>query len=577
MAYPYDEDDDEEQGQSVPSKGGPNTSEAGNWAASPNTSGVAQGVQDTNTAVANTAHGPSQAVTDAGTWVGNAVEDAADWVGGAVETIGGWADDMFSAEQVSGPEKGEWGTPGTRADRYNADQRAQGDALQQSHAAQGAAIQQSHAAQGAAIQDYHGRQGARALEQYQGAAGAAQGTAQSGAAAATDRAGVIAARSAPTANYGRANATQSQTDRTLAALDTFASRQDGPSGAQAQLRQATNTGLATQLAMARSGRGFGGGAASMGQAQANMAGISANAANESAQLRAQEFATARQRELAALDTAMGGRLNLGQQQIGQSQFDTSSQLQQTGMNDAASNAQNQLALQYQQYGLNAGLGYGQLGEQTALQHQQLGENSNLSHQQLGENSNLSHQQLGEQSNLSHQQLGQHAYDQQAEYELEQQQMELDARKANQSADLEKDGGIIGTIGGAIGGIASMFSDEREKKNIKKQAGVASELERQNAALDRALGHKSLNTVKNAEPYSYHYKDPNQPGAKAGRMVGPMAQDLEKGPLGDSVVDDTPQGKMVNTGRLTMVNSSAIAEQQKQIDALNRALKRKRAA
>ncbi len=51
----------------------------------------------------------------------------------------------------------------------------------------------------------------------------------------------------------------------------------------------------------------------------------------------------------------------------------------------------------------------------------------------------------------------------------------------------------------------------------------------------------------------------------------MAQDLEKGPLGNTVVENTPQGKMVNTGRLTMVNSSAIAEQQKQLDALKRAL------
>jgi hypothetical protein len=51
----------------------------------------------------------------------------------------------------------------------------------------------------------------------------------------------------------------------------------------------------------------------------------------------------------------------------------------------------------------------------------------------------------------------------------------------------------------------------------------------------------------------------------------MAQDLEKGPLGDSLVMETPQGKMVDTQRLTMVNSSALAEQQKQLDALKRAL------
>lgn len=54
------------------------------------------------------------------------------------------------------------------------------------------------------------------------------------------------------------------------------------------------------------------------------------------------------------------------------------------------------------------------------------------------------------------------------------------------------------------------------------------------------------------------------------MVGPMAQDLERGPLGDTLVKDTPQGKMVDTGRLTMVNSSAIAEMQRQLEALGSA-------
>ncbi len=95
------------------------------------------------------------------------------------------------------------------------------------------------------------------------------------------------------------------------------------------------------------------------------------------------------------------------------------------------------------FGVNAGLGYGGLGEQT----------------------NLQQQQLGEQSNLAHQQLGQHALDQQAQYELAQQQMQIEAAKANQAADLEKDGGIIGMVGSVIGGAA--MSDERSKKEIQR--------------------------------------------------------------------------------------------------------------
>jgi hypothetical protein len=103
-----------------------------------------------------------------------------------------------------------------------------------------------------------------------------------------------------------------------------------------------------------------------------------------------------------------------------------------------------------------------------------------------------------------------------------------------------------------------LSDERLK-----------EIEGREEALSAAL-----ETVGNAPAYSYRYKDPHAPGAKPGRMVGPMAQDLERGPLGDSVVDDTPGGKMVNTGRLEMVNSSAITELNRKIEALEAALGRK---
>lgn len=49
--------------------------------------------------------------------------------------------------------------------------------------------------------------------------------------------------------------------------------------------------------------------------------------------------------------------------------------------------------------------------------------------------------------------------------------------------------------------------------------------------------------------SYEYKNPNQPGAAPGRHMGVMAQDLEKaGPVGKSMVMNTPNGKVVNYGQ-----------------------------
>ncbi len=79
----------------------------------------------------------------------------------------------------------------------------------------------------------------------------------------------------------------------------------GPSAAQAQLGMGTNQALASQLALARSGRGFGGGAAAMGLAQSNAAGIQANQANQSAILRAQEDAAYRTRQATNYGNAAG--------------------------------------------------------------------------------------------------------------------------------------------------------------------------------------------------------------------------------------------------------------------------------
>lgn len=76
-------------------------------------------------------------------------------------------------------------------------------------------------------------------------------------------------------------------------------------------------------------------------------------------------------------------------------------------------------------------------------------------------------------------------------------------------------------------------------------------------------------LRPAQGYSYEYKEPNAPGAKPGRQYGPMAQDLEKTPAGASVVEMDPNTgmKRVDTNRLTMVNTAAISEQQRKMDAL----------
>jgi hypothetical protein len=77
---------------------------------------------------------------------------------------------------------------------------------------------------------------------------------------------------------------------------------------------------------------------------------------------------------------------------------------------------------------------------------------------------------------------------------------------------------------------NMVSDKAAKKNVKSDANPKSFLDALTA-------------------YSYEYKEPEKPGRGKGRHMSVMAQDLEKaGPVGKSMVLDTPNGKMVDYGK-----------------------------
>lgn len=138
---------------------------------------------------------------------------------------------------------------------------------------------------------------------------------------------------------------------------------EGPSAAQAQLQSGSNMAMAQQLALARSGRGLGGNAAAMSQAQGNMAGISANQANQAAGLRAQENAAWRQRQ--------ASNLGLANSQIMQGQGQNDAQVQAMLGMGLQANAQGQgtylgaRGQQNQNFGTTLG------GIQTGLQGQQV--------------------------------------------------------------------------------------------------------------------------------------------------------------------------------------------------------------
>lgn len=505
----------------------------------PTTATGAGAAQTAATAPTNAGTKPALATSNAVGAVGDGIVSGVDaivgGVGDAASLAGKGLDDFFSAETVNGPKGGSWGAAGTPAAASAAASNARGAGIQAGALSTG---QQVAGAQGGISANLMGQ--ANALGQR-----AAPVTNMAGADSYASKADSARSTSQGLLNQAGDSSTQ---ERQLAALNNFANGPAGPSAAQAQLAAAGDNAQLSALSMARSGRGAGDSASALRDATFSNAQTQATTGQNMATLRAQEEATRRQQQLAALDSAMGGAnairgadtaatntalgvrgqdLQAQSQAAGQSQFNTTAQQNQTQINDAAAAAAR-----------NTALGFTSDANQT----------------------NLGFQGMGNQSALDFSQLGQNALNSQADYELQQQQMALDAAKANQAADLEKDSGITGMISAGVGALAAL-SDERSKK-LKKT--------------ERALS-ESLGTLGNAPGYSYEYKDPEAPGAAHGRQVSSMAQDLERGPRGREIVHETPQGKMVDYTAVMKMTPGAITELNRKVKALESALGKGRAA
>jgi len=103
-------------------------------------------------------------------------------------------------------------------------------------------------------------------------------------------------------------------------------------------------------------------------------------------------------------------------------------------------------------------------------------------------------------------------------------------------DTDRQGIILQMISTGLGAYAAYTtaggpgSDIRMKKNI--------------SSADREI-EQFLDAI---DAYQYEYKDPNQPGADSGLLIGIMAQDAERGgPMGQSMVTPGPHGKMLDQG------------------------------
>jgi hypothetical protein len=72
-------------------------------------------------------------------------------------------------------------------------------------------------------------------------------------------------------------------------------------------------------------------------------------------------------------------------------------------------------------------------------------------------------------------------------------------------------------------------------------------------------------LEHVHPVSFEYRHPELDGA--GRQYGVLAQDLERSPMGHSMVIDTPRGKMVDTRKASLAAVAALADHQERLDRL----------
>lgn len=174
-------------------------------------------------------------------------------------------------------------------------------------------------------------------------------------------------------------------------------------------------------------------------------------------------------------------------------------------------------------------------QQNAQQGAQLRMQEQLNaQQQLGQ---VAGQQNSLQGQLAQQYMGQDLGFTQAQAQLQaqaegiQNQNNVGAQQlseANKQANADRFMNVAGSLmSGAASGAAAL-SDKTAKKNIKK------------ASKDMDGFLSALSASK------YKYKDETQEGAFKGDNYGVMAQDLEKSEVGKTLVDTTPNGKMVDT-------------------------------
>ncbi len=302
-----------------------------------------------------------------------------------------------------------------------------------------------------------------------------------------------------------ANAAAAQQSALGNLLMQRASGTGGPSVAELQMRRGLDASIAAQRAQAASARGL-----SPGMAQR----LAAQGIAQAQQQTNADAAMLRASEQLGAQNALGGVLS-----------------QQRGQDLGAA----QMGLQAGQF--NAGL-----QQQTNLANQ------SAEFQNRGQMDQALQNYLA--MGMSREEAQQKAF---ADMEALKAQQQISANQLNQAtaeANAEREqkakGGFIQGVGGAIGSIGKLFSDERLKANI--------------APADKDV-RGFLNALK---AYSFDYKDEKHGGKE---NLGVMAQDLEKSRLGKKIVMELPEGKALDVKRFVSALGAAAAHLNQRVATL----------
>jgi|GEM_PF-6363421 len=181
------------------------------------------------------------------------------------------------------------------------------------------------------------------------------------------------------------------------------------------------------------------------------------------------------------------------------------------------------------------------------------------------------QQALDAGNQAELQLRQAANEQGFQAKLQAQQLE-EQRKAANAAAVSKFAGAALSGGATLGASAlakpppppaniTITSDENRKREIKKGEAAAE-------GFLRALAE----TFSNVQPKSFEMDAGLDDGK--GRQVGVLAQALQRaGPMGEAMVEETPEGKGIDVQRGLSGVLAGQADHESRLSALEKALKR----